>query len=63
METMPTAVVTVGTGDGFNAAPGDVVTFVATPGTNPPKPGQHTLQLSTSTDPVVTKLSFLLSNG
>jgi hypothetical protein len=58
-----TAVVTVGTGDGFNAAPGDVVTFLATPGTNPPKTGQHVLQLSTSTDPVVTKLSVVLTSG
>jgi hypothetical protein len=33
-----------GTGDGFDAAPGDGVTFVATASTNSPKTGEHTLQ-------------------
>jgi hypothetical protein len=58
-----TAVVTPGTGDGFNAAPGDVITIVATTTTNPPASGTHTLELSTSTDQALVKLSFSLIKG
>jgi hypothetical protein len=54
------AFATPGTGDGFRAAPGDIVT-VATDGTvNPSGPGTHTLTVYTSGDPATVALPVVL---
>jgi hypothetical protein len=58
--TGTTAVITPGTGDGFEAAPGDVITVLVTPSTNPPA-GKVSLKLSTSTDPATKTISYTLS--
>ena len=58
--TASTAVITPGTGNGFAAAPGDVVTVFVTPTTNPSSKSS-TLQLSTSADPKVTSVKLTLT--
>jgi hypothetical protein len=58
--TGDTAVVTPTTGDGFTAAPGDVITVLVTPTTNPSK-GKQTLTLSTSTDPKPVTVSYSIT--
>ncbi len=55
------AVATPSTGNGFDAAPGDVITVLVKPVVNAPGAGAHTVRFWTSADPVTAAASVVLS--